>query len=224
MEQYLVLLLLLQEGVSTAFAGLLVAKKYGKINSYKKLLMDYFHLKQHILFYLIPIIFLFIIFGSRLIRGQLKEGIYWLLIQRFFIIAILFGGIEEIGWKYIFQPLLEKKLSFIASSVITSILWYIWHIMYFVLDGTLFSLKIDNFIGFLFGIIGLSFILGCVYNITKSLWLCVFYHAMFNAFSQAFISLSTFGMLLVIIMSIMISIILVKYKNKILIYVCKNSK
>jgi len=89
-------------GLSTTFAGSLVAKKSGKINSYKEIIKDFFCFKQPIIYYFIPIIFLLIIFGSRIFQGQLREGQYWLKIPQLFITAILFGGVEEIGWRYIF--------------------------------------------------------------------------------------------------------------------------
>ena len=156
-------------GLSTAFAGSLVAKKFRKISSYKELIKDFFCFKQPIIYYLIPIIFLLIIFGSRIFQRQLREGQYWSKIPQLFITAILFGGIEEIGWRYIFQPTLEKKF---------------------------------------------SFILGCIYNITKSLWLCVFYHATLNAFSQAFIAPIRFGSALIIIINITLSIVFVMINKK----------
>ncbi len=74
----------------------------------------------------------------------------------------------------------------VISSVVTFVAWAAWHMAYNVLDGTAFILTTGGLIGFLMGLLGSSFILGCIYNITNSLWLCVFYHALLNAFSQTF--------------------------------------
>jgi membrane protease YdiL (CAAX protease family) len=197
-------------GLSTAFAGSVVARKSGKINSYKVLVKDFFCIKQPLVYYLIPVAFLFIIFGSRLLQGQLREGQNWLAIPRLFIIAILFGGVEEIGWRYVFQPALEKKVSFLTASVITTVFWSLWHVLYFVLDGTVFSMQINDIFGLFFGLLSASFILGCIYNVTKSLWLCVFYHALLNAFSQVFIAQTTFGTAVIIVFSIGLSVVLVR--------------
>jgi len=86
--------------------------------------------------------------------------------------------------------------------------------MYNVLDGTAFSMKMGDIVSFVFGLLCASFILGCIYNITKSLWLCVFYHATLNAFSQAFIAPTGFGSALIIIISITLSIVFVMINKK----------
>ena len=46
----------------------------------------------------------------------------------FIISIILSGGLEEFGWRSFLQPALEKKFSFLPASLITGIIWAIWHI------------------------------------------------------------------------------------------------
>lgn len=41
-----------------------------------------------------------------------------------------------------------------------------------------------NVLSFLFGLLGTCFALGAIYHISKSLWLCVLYHALINSLSQ----------------------------------------
>ena len=40
------------------------------------------------------------------------EGAYHYFYRSFFSLRIVFGGIEELGWRYSFQPSLEKKISY----------------------------------------------------------------------------------------------------------------
>ena len=51
--------------------------------------------------------------------------------------AIAVGGIEEIGWRYTFQPILQECHNYISSTLITFIAWGIWHFSYFYIEGTL---------------------------------------------------------------------------------------
>jgi hypothetical protein len=107
---------------------------------------DFFCVKQRPIYYAIALMFLLIVFGLSIIRGEVIKGQSWLILPFLFIRAILFGGIEEIGWRYFFQPALEQKYSFATSSVITFFAWAVWHMMFNVLDGTIFLMDANGFI------------------------------------------------------------------------------
>jgi membrane protease YdiL (CAAX protease family) len=49
----------------------------------------------------------------------------------FIPVMILFGGLEELRWRYILQPSLEKRFSFGASTSITACIWAVWHLPLF---------------------------------------------------------------------------------------------
>lgn len=68
----------------------------------------FFKIKQPFKIYAMAIVFLVIDFCSVSISKGFKIENVWIPIALFFK-AILFGGIEEIGWRYSFQPCLEKK-------------------------------------------------------------------------------------------------------------------
>ena len=46
--------------------------------------------------------------------------------------ALVFGGIEEIGWRYFFQPALQEKLTYLVSTLFTFLAWSLWHITLFL--------------------------------------------------------------------------------------------
>ncbi|MBO1306869.1 CPBP family intramembrane metalloprotease [Enterococcus sp. 669A] len=165
-------------GGSTAIAGIITAKRSGRVTSYATILKEFFRLKQPILAYLLVLLFLLLNFGLKL--QPFSPGNFVSL----FLVSILFGGIEEIGWRYMFQPTLEKDRSFFVATIVTFLAWGGWHLLYFVVDGSLFSMTPLSLLSFLIGLLGNSFILGSLFSITKSLWLCVFYHACLNAFTQ----------------------------------------
>ena len=48
---------------------------------------------------------------------------------------LLGGGLEEAGWRYILQPELEKKYNFIISTLSVSIIWWLWHLPLFYIQG-----------------------------------------------------------------------------------------
>lgn len=197
-------------GLSSATWGVIVSRKLYSI-SYKEIIKDFFCIKQPLKYYLMILLYFFIIFGQTIIiRNGNKEVVLYNIIITF-IQSILFGGIEEIGWRYTYQPLLEKKISFEVSCIITWLSWGVWHYMYFYFTNSLDNV---NLISFFMGLLGTSFILGSIYRISNSLWLCVMYHALLNTFSQV-IGASTFEYTVItILICIVIAIFLVKINDK----------
>ena len=95
------------------------------------------------------------------------------------------GGLEEAGWRCILQPELEKKTSFTWSTIIVSIIWWIWHMPLFYIEGV--SQYGTSYLAFGVGVVGLSFALASIRSVTKSVWLCVLFHCIVNALSGIFV-------------------------------------
>lgn len=208
------LIVLAVGGLSTAAAGAFTAKKYGKINHYRTLLKDFFHIRQPILYYLAIIGLFFILFATRMLHGQMQDGKGWGDLPFLFFVAILFGGVEEIGWRYLLGPALEGVFSFGVSTMIVTGLWAIWHIMFFVIDGSILGMQLLDVSVFLISLLGTAFVLGAIFRITKSLWLCVFYHALLNALTQIFIPVSTVGTIIISIVSVLLSLIFIELRDR----------
>ncbi len=175
------ILCIIAGGCSSALWGSIVSVKYGKI-SVKKLFYDFFHVKEKLFDYLLLIGFLVFDFSFLLFDGHIVVSKWYLPVVIFFK-ALLFGGVEEIGWRYTLQPVLEKKLGFVKTTLVIYFTWGIWHFIYFYLDG---SLKQIEMVGFYTGLFTNCFLLGMLYHKTNSLWLCVAAHALINTFSQIF--------------------------------------
>ena len=166
-------------GLSSAIWGGYVSIRYHH-SSFKQLVRDFFQVKQAPLNYLLVLIFIGLDFLPLVLSGKMIIPTWYLPII-LFLKALVFGGIEEIGWRYFFQPALQEKLTYLVSTLFTFLAWSLWHLFYFYIDG---SLAMVNLLPFLLGLFGNCFILSAIYTKTRSLWLCVMTHALINSLSQ----------------------------------------
>ncbi len=194
-------------GTSTALWGVIVSRKSLRVSNFKDILLDFFSVRQPIKYYVTTIIPLILIFFTQLMRGRTIDDITIKKFLILFLIAILFGGIEEIGWRYTFQPLIEIKYPFEIACLITFVSWGTWHYMYYYITDVV---KQINHIPFLLGLLTSSFVLGAIYHTSHSLWLCVWYHAMLNALSQSLIAPALSQTIVTTLLGIIFSIIIVR--------------
>ena len=166
-------------GLSSAIWGAIISIRYHH-SSLKKLVRDFFQVKQAPLNYLLVLIFIGLDFLPQVFSGEMIIPTWYLPII-LFVKALVFGGIEEIGWRYFFQPTLQEKLTYLVSTLCTFVAWSLWHILYFYVDGSLITIHL---LPFLLGLLSNCFILSAIYTKTRSLWLCVMTHALINALSQ----------------------------------------
>ena len=180
-------------GLSSALWGSIASISYHQ-SSFKQLVRDFFQVKQAPLNYLLLLIFIGLDFLPLVLSGKMIIPTWYLPII-LFVKALVFGGIEEIGWRYFFQPTLQEKLTYIVSTLCTFVAWSLWHLLYFYIDG---FLAMVNLIPFLLGLLSNCFILSAIYTKTRSLWLCVMTHALINALSQLSSTEESLGLSLVI--------------------------
>ena len=140
------------------------------------------HNKNTIIFLLI---FCILVIIQYLLIFNYDKSFSSLLILPLFIYAISFGGgFEEFGWRGILQPKLEEKFSFPIATIITGIIWSLWHFpLFFIQDrGPLIGI-----LAFTLSSIYMSFILACIYKKTKSVFYCSLFHGLINTFSVIFL-------------------------------------
>ena len=166
-------------GLSSAIQGAIISIRYHH-SSFKQLVRDFFQVKQAPLNYLLVLIFIGLDFLPQVFSGEMIIPTWYLPII-LFVKALVFGGIEEIGWRYFFQPTLQEKLTYLVSTLCTFVAWSLWHLLYFYIDGSLARIHL---LPFLLGLLSNCFILSAIYTKTRSLWLCVMTHALINALSQ----------------------------------------
>ena len=166
-------------GLSSALWGSLTSISYHQ-SSFKQVLKDFFQVKDSLANYCLVLVFLLLDFFPFCFGGKITTQSLVLPVVLFFK-ALLFGGIEEIGWRYFFQPTLEERIPYFSATLITFLAWSSWHLLYFYIDG---SLAVIQLLPFLVGLLTNCFILSALYHKTQNLWICVMTHALINALSQ----------------------------------------
>jgi len=52
------------------------------------------------------------------------------------VFMMVLGPVEELGWRGVAQPLLQRRFAPLWAAIILGIIWGIWHLPAFILDGT----------------------------------------------------------------------------------------
>ncbi len=99
-----------------------------------------------------------------------------LLINLPFLIVL--GGLEELGWRGILQPKLEKAITYLPSVLVVGIIWSLWHLPLWFMEGT--PQSVLPFGLYLVSGIVLTTSFTTLYKYTNSLLLCIVSHAWFN--------------------------------------------
>lgn len=161
-------------------------KGKGSSRKYLRSFLD-FHLGWKA--YLIPIIifggstffawFFPELFGEKRLSMLLPN--IWSFFPYLLIMILLGGGQEEFGWRGYALPLLEKQFGIWFANIILGIIWACWHLPLWFITGT--SQTYMNFGGFIFLIVGYSFILSWLREVSGGKpFSGLFVHGLFNAF------------------------------------------
>lgn len=191
----------------------IVLKKEHQITGIKQFAKEAFAIKQKPRFYFLLIVFLVLYFGVPAVMQGISSGAELYVGILCIPLMILFGGLEELGWRYILQTSLEKQLPFVIATSLTACIWAIWHLPLFFIEGTIQSTW--NFSLFIMMVFGMSFALATIFYISKSIWLCILFHSMVNSLTSSWIiedsieikSCATISM-------IILSLLIVKYYKK----------
>lgn len=212
-ENYFLYIPYVLGGLSPTIASFLVLKKNNKVTDFKDWLKNIFDFKHNVFSYLMVIV-LGILFAlpQCLISGYESGAPLFAII--FMIPMMLFGGgLEEAGWRYILQPELEKKYKFVISTLIVSVIWWLWHLPLFYIQGV--SQYGQNYLAFGINILGLTFALASIRKNTNSVWLCVLFHCIINSLWGIYIFNNNIGgNIATTIILIFSSLLLVKLNDK----------
>ena len=117
---------------------------------------------------------------------EFNAALPWYLLPVVFLQAVfIYGGEEELGWRGIMQPILEKKLPFPIATVITGTVWGIWHIPLWFIEGS--SQQNMAFPLFLALGVFLSFFLAALYKRTQCVFACNVFHGLINTLLSMFV-------------------------------------
>lgn len=150
-----------------------------KILPWKQILQTVFSFKQKFWLYITVFCFAGLSFAVPLMMGHahITGPLYMPLLL---LPLMLFGGgLEEVGWRWVLQPALEKKMPFVPATMLTAAIWAVWHLPLFLIEGVpQYTMPYGSFVIMVFG---LAFALAAVYRVSHSVWLCVVLHSLINA-------------------------------------------
>jgi membrane protease YdiL (CAAX protease family) len=94
-------------------------------------------------------------------------------------IALFIGPIEELGWRGVALPLLQRRFAPLWSSLILGAFWGVWHAPAFLLSGTPQSAW--SFGPYLIGVLALSVIITPLFNAAQgSILIAMLFHFQMN--------------------------------------------
>ncbi|MDR4189734.1 CPBP family intramembrane glutamic endopeptidase [Bacillus pseudomycoides] len=181
----LAMILFVFGGIMPAISAISLKKKYGSKEEFRVFIKNIVNAKHHFAWYILLIVLAFIscylptLFGG----ATMQKPLYVALFN--FPMMIIGGGVEEIGWRGFLQPALQKRFSSFLSTMIVSIIWAVWHLPLWFIPGT--NQSQINFIYFIITIIAVSFIYTTIYNATKSIFMCLVFHALMNSFWSVYV-------------------------------------
>lgn len=76
--------------------------------------------------------------------------------------ALLIGPIEELGWRGVALPLLQRTMAPVWAGLVLGVIWALWHVPAFALSGTPQSSW--SLPAFFIGVVSLSMILTAMFN------------------------------------------------------------
>lgn len=213
-ENYLLYVPYLLGGWSPTIASFFVLKKNGGVANIKEWLKTVFDFRQADVSYcMVALLAVVFILPQCLISGY-ENGAPLFAIFVMIPLMLAGGGLEEAGWRYILQPELEKKFPFTISTLIVSIIWWLWHLPLFFIQGV--NQYGQDFFAFGINVLGLSFALASIRKVTGSVWLCVLFHCIVNALSGIYvINENIWGNVAATSLLILCSYALIKIKRKV---------
>lgn len=123
------------------------------------------------------------------------------------------GGNEEVGWRMILQPELEKKFGFNIATIFTAIIWWLWHLPIFFIKETANA----NMNYFLFGIMCLTlcYALATIRKVSKGVFPCILTHCLINGLSAIFVfNYSWLSCCISLIVTIIVSMLILNINKR----------
>ena len=117
-------------GFSPTIASYISLKRNNKVKNLKEWLKKIFDIKHNIWTYILVILFVLIYYVLGCAINGFKFGAPIFMLIVILPMMLFGGGNEEVGWRMILQPELEKKFGFHIATIFTSIIWWLWHIFY----------------------------------------------------------------------------------------------
>lgn len=123
-----------------------------------------------------------VFYAGALVAGTIDESpgfSPWYTVVPALLAMLFIGPIEELGWRGVALPLLQRRLAPLWASLLLGVIVATWHTPAFFLSGTKQSAW--AFWPFFFGVVAISVILTAMFNAAAgSLLVAVIFHAQMN--------------------------------------------
>jgi uncharacterized protein len=123
-----------------------------------------------------------VFYAGAALKGTLDEGFGfspWYGVIPALLPALLIGPVEELGWRGVALPLLQRRLAPIWAALVVGVVAAVWHTPAFLMSGTKQSAW--SFGPFFLGVVAISVILTAMFNAAQgSLLVAVLFHAQMN--------------------------------------------
>ena len=117
--------------------------------------------------YLVPLFFIshyaFLMILKNIHYVDKISGVFYYLPFAFMLL-----GLQEIGWRGILQPSLEKNKDFFKSTIATGLIWSLWFLPLVYIPG--FFILPQYYLQFAIFLVGISFLLSTVYRVSGSIF------------------------------------------------------
>lgn len=184
-NNYLLYIPYLLGGWSPTIVSFIALKKNKEVSDLKEWLKNIFDFKHNIFSYLLVLAIVILFFLPQCLISGYESGAPLFATIVMVPMMLFGGGLEEAGWRYILQSELEKKCSFTVSTIIVSVIWWLWHMPLFFIEGV--AQYGQDYLAFGLNVLGLSFALANIRKNTDSVWLCVLFHCIVNSLSGVYI-------------------------------------
>lgn len=127
--------------------------------------------------------------------------------------ALLQGGLEEVGWRGYLQTHLNIKNNLILNFLVISIVWFVWHLPLYQLPW-ITSASSNYFIFYLL-ILGNTFTLGAVKEVSKGTLPCILAHMLIDSLAVVMLVQSKiFPILILVVIEMLASFLAIKIIKK----------
>jgi uncharacterized protein len=108
---------------------------------------------------------------------QSKEFPAWGIIPWFAYNLIFFGFGEEVGWRGLMLPQVQRKLPALTASIVVSLFWAIWHVPLFFYREGYMTMSAGGAAGWVLSLVTGSILLTWLYNSSRgSILICAIFH------------------------------------------------
>ena len=118
--------------------------------------------------------------------------------------TLLYGGLEEVGWRWFLQDHLSFSKYFISKMMLLSVVWFLWHIPIYQLPWI--TAGSSNYLIFYLMILGNTFLFGALKENSKGAVPCILAHMLIDSLAVLMLVQSSLPqIILLVIFEILVS-------------------